>query len=146
MSMLTGIIPPTKGTANVNGFDIRSEMNFIRKGLGLCPQFNILFDKLTVEEHLWFYARLKAEKFADDLKPEAEKLILDLEMADKRRAPVDTLSGGMKRRLSVGIAFIGGSQTVILDEPTAGNEFHLNANSFWANFEHFSGVDPYARR
>lgn len=54
-------------------------------------------------------------------------MIEDLELSNKRHSLVQTLSGGMKRKLSVAIAFVGGSRAVILDEPTA-------------------GVDPYARR
>lgn len=54
-------------------------------------------------------------------------MIDDLGLPDKRKVRVDCLSGGMQRKLSVAIAFVGGSRTVILDEPTA-------------------GVDPYARR
>lgn len=55
------------------------------------------------------------------------RMIEDLELSNKRHCLVQTLSGGMKRKLSVAIAFVGGSRAVILDEPTA-------------------GVDPYARR
>lgn len=55
------------------------------------------------------------------------RMIEDLELSNKRHSLVQTLSGGMKRKLSVAIAFVGGSRAVILDEPTA-------------------GVDPYARR
>lgn len=55
------------------------------------------------------------------------RMIEDLELSNKRHCQVQTLSGGMKRKLSVAIAFVGGSRAVILDEPTA-------------------GVDPYARR
>lgn len=55
------------------------------------------------------------------------RMIVDLELSNKRHSLVQTLSGGMKRKLSVAIAFVGGSRAVILDEPTA-------------------GVDPYARR
>lgn len=55
------------------------------------------------------------------------RMIMDLELSNKRHSLVQTLSGGMKRKLSVAIAFVGGSRAVILDEPTA-------------------GVDPYARR
>lgn len=125
MSILTGLLPPTSGTAKIYGRDIIHEMDVIRKSLGMCPQYNVLFDRLTVEEHLWFYARLKGVPIAD-VKEEAEKMIIDLSLPEKRRSLIDTLSGGMKRKLSVAIAFVGGSRTVILDEPTA-------------------GVDPYAR-
>lgn len=64
-SILTGLFPPTSGFAQIYGHDIRTEMEVIRQGLGMCPQHNVLFDKLTVEEHLWFYARLKGMKSED---------------------------------------------------------------------------------
>lgn len=59
MSMLTGMTTPTKGTAIINGYDIRTNMSEIRNSLGLCPQHNILFDDLTVAEHIHFFAKLK---------------------------------------------------------------------------------------
>ncbi|KAK2567067.1 ATP-binding cassette sub-family A member 2 [Acropora cervicornis] len=95
MSILTGLFPPTEGTAYIYGCDIRMDMDKIRRSLGMCPQHNVL--------------------------------VMDVGLPAKRRCAVETLSGGMKRKLSVAMAFAGGARTVILDEPTA-------------------GVDPYARR
>ncbi|XP_077869691.1 uncharacterized protein LOC144361770 [Saccoglossus kowalevskii] len=65
MSILTGFIEPTSGTAFINGHDIRTDMVAIRKDIGICPQYNALFDKLTVQEHLWFYAQLKGSGVND---------------------------------------------------------------------------------
>lgn len=59
MSMLTGVLTPTSGTAYVGGHNIRTEMWRVRDSLGLCPQHNVLFDDLTVEEHIYFFSRLK---------------------------------------------------------------------------------------
>ena len=59
MSILTGLFPPTSGTAVVNGHDIRTDIEGVRMSLGLCPQHNVLYDYLTVEEHMWFYGKLK---------------------------------------------------------------------------------------
>lgn len=126
MSILTGLFPPTSGYALIYGRDIRTEMDVIRQNMGMCPQHNVLFDELTVEEHLWFYARLKQTPDSN-IKDETDKIIQDLSLPLKRYSKVDCLSGGMKRKLSVAIAFVGGSHVVILDEPTA-------------------GVDPYSRR
>ena len=53
-------MPPTGGTAVMNGFDIRTQMKHVRSSLGLCPQHDVLFDTLTVHEHLTFYARVSA--------------------------------------------------------------------------------------
>ncbi|XP_064616373.1 ATP-binding cassette sub-family A member 2-like [Liolophura sinensis] len=126
MSILTGLFPPTSGYATIYGQDIRTDMDAIRKSLGMCPQHSVLFDKLTVEEHLWFYGRLKGVS-PKDIKAEMARFIQDVGLPNKKKCRVDCLSGGMQRKLSVAIAFVGGSRTVILDEPTA-------------------GVDPYARR
>jgi ABC-type multidrug transport system ATPase subunit len=54
--MITGLIPPTNGQIIVNGFDIGTSMDSVRDILGLCPQYNILFDHLTVREHLRLFA------------------------------------------------------------------------------------------
>ncbi|XP_030852679.1 phospholipid-transporting ATPase ABCA1 isoform X2 [Strongylocentrotus purpuratus] len=126
MSILTGLFPPTEGTAYIYGRDIRTSIDEIRHSLGMCPQHNVLFDKLTVAEHLWFYARLKGGT-ANDVAIEMEQMLQDLYLPHKRDEYSANLSGGMKRKLSIAIAFMAGSKTVILDEPTA-------------------GVDPYARR
>ncbi|KAJ8385274.1 hypothetical protein AAFF_G00191510 [Aldrovandia affinis] len=126
MSILTGLFPPTSGTAYIMGKDIRSELSSIRKNLGVCPQHNVLFSMLTVEEHIWFYARLKGLT-EEEVKAEMEQMLTDMGLPHKRRSKTSQLSGGMQRKLSVALAFVGGSKVVILDEPTA-------------------GVDPYARR
>uniref|UniRef100_A0A673CGF1 Phospholipid-transporting ATPase ABCA1-like n=1 Tax=Sphaeramia orbicularis TaxID=375764 RepID=A0A673CGF1_9TELE len=126
MSILTGLFPPTSGTAYILGKDIRSELSTIRQNLGVCPQHNVLFSMLTVEEHIWFYARLKGLP-EEKVKAEMEQIVNDVGLPHKRQSRTSTLSGGMQRKLSVALAFVGGSKVVILDEPTA-------------------GVDPYARR
>ncbi|CAM9800357.1 unnamed protein product [Lampetra fluviatilis] len=126
MSILTGLFPPTSGTALIYGKDIRTEMESIRSSLGTCPQHNVLFNQLTVEEHIWFYARLKGCS-SEDVKEEVERMLEDTGLLMKRAEQAGNLSGGMQRKLSVAMAFVAGSRLVILDEPTA-------------------GVDPFARR
>ena len=59
ISMLTGLIPPTAGFARVMGLDLSSDMSDIRKIIGICPQHDVLWDDLTVKEHLEFFAGLK---------------------------------------------------------------------------------------
>eukprot|EP00043_Microstomoeca_roanoka_P008399 m.80908 g.80908 ORF g.80908 m.80908 type:complete len:1735 (+) comp14227_c0_seq1:159-5363(+) len=126
MSMLTGLFPPTSGTALVNGHDIRTDINGVRQSLGICPQHDVLFDTLTVEEHLQFFCKLKGVP-AKNIPHHVDEMIESLQLPDKRHAMVKTLSGGMKRKLSCAIAIVGGSKVVFLDEPT-------------------SGMDPAARR
>ena len=59
MSILTGLFPPTAGSARINGLSVVDDIDLIRRNLGICPQHNVLFDRLTVSEHLHFFARLK---------------------------------------------------------------------------------------
>ncbi|XP_013865526.1 ATP-binding cassette sub-family A member 3 [Austrofundulus limnaeus] len=126
LSMLTGLFPPTSGRAYINGYDIGQDMTLIRRSLGLCPQHDVLFDNLTVREHLLFYTQLKGYP-KEKIPGEVDRIIRILNLEDKRQARSKTLSGGMKRKLSIGIALIGDSKVVMLDEPT-------------------SGMDPSARR
>uniref|UniRef100_A0A3B5Q3J1 ATP binding cassette subfamily A member 3 n=1 Tax=Xiphophorus maculatus TaxID=8083 RepID=A0A3B5Q3J1_XIPMA len=126
LSMLTGLFPPTSGRAYINGYDICQDMALIRRSLGLCPQHDVLFDNLTVREHLLFYAQLKGFS-KEQISDEVDRIICILNLEDKRHSRSKTLSGGMKRKLSIGIALIGDSKVVMLDEPT-------------------SGMDPSARR
>uniref|UniRef100_A0A8C1UZS9 ATP binding cassette subfamily A member 3 n=1 Tax=Cyprinus carpio TaxID=7962 RepID=A0A8C1UZS9_CYPCA len=126
LSMLTGLFPPSSGRAYISGYDICQDMALIRRSLGLCPQHDVLFDNLTVQEHLLFFTQLKGyprKKIPD----EVDRILRILNLEDKRHALSKTLSGGMKRKLSIGIALIGDSKVVMLDEPT-------------------SGMDPSARR
>nr|XP_031293899.1 phospholipid-transporting ATPase ABCA7 isoform X6 [Camelus dromedarius] len=119
LSILSGLFPPTAGSACVLGHDVRSSMAAIRPHLGVCPQYNVLFDMLTVDEHVWFYGRLKGLSAAA-VGPEQDRLLQDVGLVPKRHTQTRHLSGGTQRKLSVAIAFVGGSQVVILDEPTAG--------------------------
>ncbi|KAJ8254174.1 hypothetical protein COCON_G00207860 [Conger conger] len=126
LSMLTGLFPPSSGRAYINGYDISQDMAHVRRSLGLCPQHDVLFDNLTVREHLLFYAQLKGYP-REKIPEEVDRIIRMLNLENKRFARSKTLSGGMKRKLSIGIALIGDSKVVMLDEPT-------------------SGMDPSARR
>jgi ATP-binding cassette subfamily A (ABC1) protein 1 len=119
--MLTGMLQPTSGYAEVAGRDIRTDMSQIRNEVGICLQHNCLFPLLTVEEHVEFFARVRG--IFDELPfPEARAhvhtAIEDVALLDKRYTLSKDLSGGMKRKLSVAIAFCGDSKVVFLDEPT----------------------------
>lgn len=120
IAMLTGLFPPTSGNAIVNGYDILYNINGVRKSLGICPQHNILFDLLTVEEHLWFFTNLKGIMSDELIEGEVERMIGLIGLEEKRHVQSKHLSGGMKRKLSVGIALVGGSKVVMFDEPTSG--------------------------
>jgi len=118
--MLVGLTPPSTGTAYMCGnLDITHDLGTIRKNLGVCPQHDILFPDLTVMQHLELYASFKGVK-SSEIKKQAQRMISEVGLLEKAQARSSTLSGGQKRKLSVGIALIGDSKVVILDEPTSG--------------------------
>ncbi|CAN0021601.1 unnamed protein product [Pylaiella littoralis] len=123
IGMLTGMIPVTSGSAFVAGRDVNTDMVNIRNSLGVCPQHDILYPDLTVREHLRMYAVLKAVP-SSDLKHAITATLNDVGLTEKENELTKTLSGGQKRKLSVGIALIGGSNVVFLDEPTSGMDPH----------------------
>uniref|UniRef100_A0A2I3SKW0 ATP binding cassette subfamily A member 3 n=1 Tax=Pan troglodytes TaxID=9598 RepID=A0A2I3SKW0_PANTR len=129
LSMLTGLFPPTSGRAYISGYEISQDMVQIRKSLGLCPQHDILFDNLTVAEHLYFYAQLKG--LSRQKCPEEVKQMLHIiGLEDKWNSRSRFLSGGMRRKLSIGIALIAGSKVLILDEPTSGMDA-ISRRAIW---------------
>ncbi|KAM4805394.1 retinal-specific phospholipid-transporting ATPase ABCA4 [Urocitellus parryii] len=126
LSILTGLLPATSGTVLIAGKDIETSLDAIRQSLGMCPQHNILFHHLTVAEHILFYAQLKGKSW-EEAQLGMEAMLEDTGLHHKRNEEAQELSGGMQRKLSVALAFVGDAKVVILDEPT-------------------SGVDPYSRR
>jgi ABC-type multidrug transport system ATPase subunit len=123
ISMLIGLLTPTHGTAYIEGYNIREprEMRQIHKLIGICPQFDTLWPTLTPEEHLLFFTRLRGTIPRSREQEHVRELLAMLELDGKRRKQLaKTLSGGMRRRLSVGIALAGDSKVVFLDEPSTG--------------------------
>ncbi|KAI8918937.1 hypothetical protein BC831DRAFT_115788 [Entophlyctis helioformis] len=119
ISMLTGLYESTSGTASLGGFDVQTQTSEVYKNIGICPQFNILWEYLTVEEHLFFYARLKGIA-AEDEAVAVDQAIRDVELQIQRNQEVRELSGGQQRRVSIAIALLGNPKVVFMDEPTTG--------------------------
>lgn len=82
--------------------------------MGVCPQFDLLWPQLTVEEHLRFYARLKGTP-SDKLQSKIDEAIGEVNLTPFRAFLSSALSGGMKRRLSIAISLVGDPQLVFLD-------------------------------
>uniref|UniRef100_A0A3Q2YUR1 ABC transporter domain-containing protein n=1 Tax=Hippocampus comes TaxID=109280 RepID=A0A3Q2YUR1_HIPCM len=98
---------------------MQTNLDDIRKDLGVCMQYDVLFDHMTTKEHLLLYGQIKAPHWLN-LGPMDRVLIRPRLAIQGLTNRVGTLSGGMKRKLSISIAFIGGSHLVVLDEPTTG--------------------------
>eukprot|EP00732_Lithocolla_globosa_P000357 Lithocolla_globosa_v1_NODE_102_length_6350_cov_93.725179.p1 type:complete len:962 gc:universal NODE_102_length_6350_cov_93.725179:3330-445(-) len=119
INILTGLYPPTHGHAILAGFSVTESMESVYQNIGVCPQHDILWDDLTVEEHLLFYARLKGVSREEE-SAAVEKSLSSVSLGGFRERFPPSLSGGERRRLSIAIALIGNGKVVFLDEPTTG--------------------------
>ncbi|KAH8286341.1 hypothetical protein KR054_007221, partial [Drosophila jambulina] len=120
LSMLTGILPPTAGTALINGYDIRTQLDKARQSLGICPQNNVLFMKMSVRDHIIFFSKLKGVRGSEAVNREVSKYVGILGLEAKSLVAAENLSGGMKRKLSLCCAMCGSARVVLCDEPSSG--------------------------
>jgi len=117
--MLVTLLPPTAGTALVNGFDIRKQADGVRQSIGVIPQAMTSDLELSVEENLIIFAKLygvprqKRETLIDEL-------LEAVELTKWRSAPVKNLSGGMRRRVEIARGLVHEPRIFFLDEPTTG--------------------------
>jgi len=87
--------------------------------VGYCPQYDILYNKLTIEQHLMYYSRLKGCP-SNLLLSYVDNIISDVGLQKEKKNRVSKLSTGQKRRLSIAIALTGNPSILLLDEPTTG--------------------------
>lgn len=119
--MISGLIPITAGNIKIMGFDSQTEGDKITDLMGVCPQTNPIYPKLTCYEHLIIYSKTKnPDKSHKDIEAEIDIILKDIDLYDKKDFLAGNLSGGQKRKLCVACAFIGGSKVILLDEPTSG--------------------------
>jgi ABC-2 type transport system ATP-binding protein len=117
--MMVTLLPPTSGTAIINGFDVRTQANDVRRTIGVIPQAMTSDMELTVRENLLIYSKLynvpKAQR--DKIIPELIEAVELTPWADK---PVKNLSGGMRRRAEIARGLVHEPKIFFLDEPTTG--------------------------
>jgi ABC-type multidrug transport system ATPase subunit len=119
INCLTGILQKTAGTASAFGMPLDEFRDKHRKDVGFCPQHSVLWMELTCLQHLVTFARYKGYDKKTALK-EAHVILDQLGMSKKAHFPAKALSGGMQRKLSLGIAFVCNPRLVFLDEPSSG--------------------------
>ncbi|PVU87965.1 hypothetical protein BB561_006096 [Smittium simulii] len=119
ISMMSGLFPISSGYATLAGFDINTETQQVYRHVGICPQHDILWGDLSIEEHLYFYARLKGISPKNE-KEAVLKIIESVGFVNTKNKLSKELSGGQKRRLSIAISLVGNPDVVFLDEPTTG--------------------------
>jgi ABC-2 type transport system ATP-binding protein len=114
---LAGILPPTRGSLAIAGNNLAADPLAAKSQLAYIPDDPHLFDALTVFEHLMFIA--SAYRLAD-WKSEAEKLLEDAELTEKRNAPAQELSRGMRQKLAICCAYLHNPKAILFDEPLTG--------------------------
>ncbi len=129
LRMLAGIMPPDAGTAMVGGFDVVRDPEGAKHALSYMPQRFGLYEDLTVDENIRFYADLfgvsKAERNA-----RSTQLLVAAGMSEFRKRLAGKLSGGMKQKLGLVCALIHHPKVILLDEPTTGVD-PVSRRDFW---------------
>jgi len=116
---ITTELLPTSGEIKVVGLDVVSEANAVKSHLGVMPQEAVLFDYLTVYQHLRIFGKLRGLSSRCAAR-RADELVIELGLIEHRDVPIIKTSGGMRRRLLVGIAALAKPLLLVLDEPTTG--------------------------
>ena len=129
MKMLTGLLPPTEGTATLFGNSVEAGSIEVRKNLGYMTQAFSLYGELTVRENLILDARLYHIP-PDKAKARIDELVKRFGLGDHIDAPTEELPMGLKQRLSLAVAVLHEPQLLILDEPTSGVD-PVARDSFW---------------
>jgi lipooligosaccharide transport system ATP-binding protein len=119
MRMIGAVSPASDGTLRVLGLDPDRDGPAVRARLGVVPQEDNLDLELNVGENLLVYGRFFGLP-RDEIRERSAELLEFVQLADRRDARVDSLSGGMKRRLTIARALVNDPELMLLDEPTTG--------------------------
>ncbi|MBI5357732.1 ATP-binding cassette domain-containing protein [Candidatus Saccharibacteria bacterium] len=119
VKILSTLLHPDKGEAQINGYDIKSDEAAVRSNIGLTGQYAAVDEYLTGEENLKLIGRLyRLNK--DDVNRRSKQLLEQFDLVEASTRPVKTYSGGMRRRLDLAMSLIASPPVIFLDEPTTG--------------------------
>ena len=127
--ILTTILPPDDGRAEVLGYDVVRDAQMVRLRIGMAGQFAAVDALLTGRENLRLVGKV-AQMPRDLIMPRADELLERFELTDAADRPARTYSGGMRRRLDIAAALVARPPVLFLDEPTTGLDLH-SRNELW---------------
>ncbi|XP_037260665.1 ATP-binding cassette sub-family A member 10-like isoform X1 [Falco rusticolus] len=132
LNVLSGLTLPSEGSATIYDYRLSEigDREAIREMIGICPQSDIQFEVLTVKENLKTFAEIKGIK-SKEVDQEVQNILELLDISNIQDTQAEKLSGGQKRKLSIGIAMLGNPQVLFLDEPTAGLD-PLSRHQVWS--------------
>jgi ABC-2 type transport system ATP-binding protein len=129
ISMLTGVLPPTSGTATIGGYDIGREMDKVKRVNGLVPQDLALYPTLSARANLDFFGRIYGLR-GKALRERVDDVLRIVGLTERANDPVKDFSGGMKRRVNIAAGLVHQPRLLFLDEPTVGVDPQSRNNIF----------------
>jgi ABC-2 type transport system ATP-binding protein len=119
ISMMSGLLTPTEGDVNIDGHSIVKEPVEVKKRIGVVPQEIALYPELSARGNLEFFGKMYGLSGAD-LARRCDEVLEFIGLKDRQRERIDTFSGGMKRRVNIGVGLLHRPLVVFMDEPTIG--------------------------
>jgi len=119
VSMLSTVLVPTNGEININGKPLKNNEAEIKSIIGIVPQELALYETLSARDNLQFFGSLYGLS-GKRLASRVDEVLEIIELKDKAKQTVSKYSGGMKRRVNIGVALMHKPELLILDEPTVG--------------------------
>jgi len=119
IAMLSTLFPPTSGDATIDGHSISKEATAVRRSIGVVPQELALYEDLTARENLIFWGKMYGLSGAG-LKQRIDDVLTQIGLTDKANDRIKTYSGGMKRRVNIGVGLLHKPHLLFMDEPTVG--------------------------
>ena len=119
INLILGLLSAHRGEISVLGFDIKTQTRQVYHQVGYVPQETNLYLDLSAEDNLWHHAALYCQKL-NEANKKLEELLKFTNLWERRKDPVRTYSGGMKRRLALARALLHDPQVIFFDEPTQG--------------------------
>jgi ABC-2 type transport system ATP-binding protein len=119
ISMISCLLEPTRGDVLVMGHSIKNNQMAVKAAIGVVPQEIALYEDLSARENLTFWGKMYGLR-GGALKQRVDEVLGVIGLTDRQKGRVSKFSGGMKRRLNIGIALLHRPQVLILDEPTVG--------------------------
>lgn len=119
ISILSSLAEPTSGEVNFQHKSIIKDPQELRKIIGIVPQEIALYEDLSAEENMKFFGRIYRLK-GKKLEKKVTEVLEQIGLSNRRKDIVKTFSGGMKRRLNIGVAMLHDPEILVMDEPTVG--------------------------
>jgi len=119
ISMLSTLYEPTSGDATVAGYSVKKNPMGVRNAIGVVPQDLALYEDLTAKENLIFWGQMY-NLSGKALSSRVDEVLEQIGLTDKAKNKVKTFSGGMKRRVNIGVGLLHKPKLLFMDEPTVG--------------------------